>query len=61
MSEREHDEAAAPAAITIKFTYAVTENNFSGEPWPPDGNDYWGQAPGAPRGFTRWRRIELVT
>ena len=62
MSERR--EAAAPDSaitITFTFTYQITENLPNGEPWPPDGNDYWGQAPGAPHGFTRWRRVELVT
>jgi hypothetical protein len=25
----------------LVITYARTENLFNGEPWPPDGSDFW--------------------
>ena len=33
-----HTNAGVPV-LTIK--YEATQDNVSGEPWPPDGNDHW--------------------
>jgi hypothetical protein len=42
----------------IRFSYAVTVDNFNGEPWPPDGDDLWSIV-GRVDGFTKWRRLIL--
>jgi hypothetical protein len=49
-------DSVTPFALTI--TYATTQDNFDGQPWPPDGADFWAiVARGG--GLTRWRRIFL--
>jgi hypothetical protein len=53
------DDADSVTPFALQVTYATTQDNFSGEPWPPDGNDYWAVVARA-RGFTKWRRITLV-
>lgn len=42
--------------MSALVTYARTENLFNGEPWPPDGSDFWAVVT---RGHDRtiWRRI----
>jgi hypothetical protein len=41
------------------ITYAKTENLFNGEPWPPDGSDFWAVVTRS-RKHTIWRRITAV-
>jgi hypothetical protein len=54
---RQHDDATAFALVII---HARTLDNVDGEPWPPDGGDYWGMV-ARDRGYTIWRRIILRT
>jgi hypothetical protein len=52
------DDADSVTPLALTITYATTQDNFDGQPWPPDGADYWAiVARGG--GFTRWRRIFL--
>jgi hypothetical protein len=44
----------------LVITYARTENLFNGEPWPPDGSDFWAVVTRG-RGHTIWRRIAAAT
>jgi hypothetical protein len=44
----------------LVITYARTENLFNGEPWPPDGFDYWAIVK-RDRSHTIWRRIAAAT
>jgi hypothetical protein len=70
------DTSAAGAAelFTIRIHYEITQDNFDGSPWPPDGADLWVvvrrgrvgvawdlDSPDTPAGFTKWRRIALKT
>jgi hypothetical protein len=41
-------------ALTIAYT--ITQDNFDGSPWPPDGSDLWCVISRA-GGFTKWRHI----
>jgi hypothetical protein len=50
----------ADTASALVITYARTENLFNGEPWPPDGSDYWAIVK-RDRGHTIWRRIAAAT
>jgi hypothetical protein len=47
---------AAVFLSPLAVTYARTENLFSGEPWPPDGSDFWAVVT-RDRKHTIWRRI----
>ncbi len=38
--------------------YAVTQDNFDGSPWPPDGNDFWSVVRRT-NNFTTWRHVTL--
>lgn len=42
----------------LVVTYAVTEDNFNGTPWMPDGDGFWAVVSRL-RGRTQWRRIFL--
>jgi hypothetical protein len=42
------------------ITYAVTDDNFNGSPWMPDGSDFWAIVARG-RGRTKWRRLTLET
>jgi prophage regulatory protein len=43
----------------LLIVYETTQDNFSGEPWVPDGEALWGIAH-RERGTTTWRRFALV-
>ena len=55
---------AARAVPTIHgpltFTYATTDNCFSGQPWPPAAppHELWVEVSGS-TAFTTWRQISL--
>jgi hypothetical protein len=53
-------QARADAADALQIAYDLTEDLPNGQPWPPDGADYWAVVA---RGgsLTRWRRIFLET
>lgn len=38
------------------ITYTVTQDNFNGTPWMPDGDDFWSVVDRG-HGRTKWRRI----
>jgi hypothetical protein len=50
--------SALPSTFAIEITYAVTENLPDGQPWLPDGTDFWAIVRRT-RELTRWRRIGL--
>jgi hypothetical protein len=50
------DAAAGPLLII----YEVTEDCANSAPWPPDGSDFWSIVERV-GGFTKWRRIALIT
>jgi hypothetical protein len=45
----------------VIITYAVTDDNFNGMPWMPDGpaSDFWAIV-ARRHGRTKWRRIEIA-
>lgn len=46
----------------LKIEYAATEDLPNGEPWAPDGNEYWAVvARLRGRGITLWRHIGIAT
>jgi hypothetical protein len=44
----------------LVITYAVTDDNFNGEPWMPDGSDIWAIVTRG-HGRTKWRRITATS
>jgi hypothetical protein len=46
------------ASVMIEIIYAITEDLPDGQPWPPNGMDFWAVASRS-HGVTRWRRITL--
>jgi hypothetical protein len=46
----------------LVITYAVTEDNFNGTPWVPDGpaSDFWAIVARS-HGRTKWRRITTAS
>jgi hypothetical protein len=49
----------APPRLLI--VYAVTDDNFNGSPWMPDGSasDFWAVVARA-NGHTKWRRVAIA-
>ena len=57
MSRTSRLEHTAPQLV---IKYAVTENNFDGSPWPPDGADYWAVVSSVPEhALTIWRHVGI--
>jgi hypothetical protein len=48
------------ALSPLVITYAVTQDNFNGTPWMPDGDDFWSVV-ARDRGRTKWRRITAAS
>jgi hypothetical protein len=44
----------------LVITYAVTEDNFNGTPWMPDGDDFWSVV-ARDHGRTKWRHITAAS
>jgi hypothetical protein len=59
MTRARINDAGVPA---LAIRYAVTEDNFNGEPWMPDGADFWALV-GRVRGhrLTMWRNVGITT
>lgn len=53
------DDADSVNSPALAIIHTETEDNFSGEPWPPDGADYWAIVKRSHGGFTLWRRVAL--
>ena len=49
-------QAVSPVSLTI--SYATTDDLPSGQPWMPDGRDFWSVVSRA-NGTTKWRRLSL--
>ena len=41
------------------FKHAVTEDDMSGRPWPPNEPGLWAVARRLPKNFTLWRQISI--
>lgn len=54
------DDADSVNPPALQIAYAITDDLPDGQPWPPDGADYWAVVTRA-HGYTCWRRIFLET
>jgi len=58
---KSHRQDELPAgAVRLAIIYETTDDLPDGQPWPPDGKDFWSLVAPRANGVTRWRRIALT-
>jgi hypothetical protein len=56
MGEINQPRPARKSAPALTIIHTITQDNFDGSPWPPDGSDLWCVVSRV-NGHTTWRHI----